>query len=70
VQTTFADVIREGIEAGEFREVDPDATARFLRTAIQGTVAAALTLDDDAAKDETRTAVETYLDRVLLAEEA
>lgn len=68
LQTTFADVIREGIEAGEFRDVDPEATARFLRDGIEGAVAAALTLDDDAAKEQTRTAIETYVDRVLLTE--
>lgn len=69
LQTTFEDVIRRGIEAGEFRDVDPVATARFLRYALHGAIGTALTLGEDGAKEQTRQAVDTYLDRVLLAEE-
>lgn len=68
VQSSIADLVREGIESGEFRDVDPEATARFLRHALQGAVAEAFTLGLDGAKAEARTAVETYLDRVVLAE--
>lgn len=68
VQDTLADIVRDGIEAGEFRDVDPEATARFLRHALQCAVAEAFTLGIDRAKDEARDAVETYLERVVLAE--
>lgn len=70
VHNAIADIVREGIEAGEFRDVDPDATARFLRHALQGAVAESFTLDLHGAKAEARAAVETYLERVLLQESA
>lgn len=69
LQATLADVIRDGIEAGEFRDVDAEATARFLQDALHGATRTALTIDEPDAKTETRTAIETYLDRVLIAEE-
>lgn len=68
VHEALADLVRDGVEAGEFQAVDPDATARFLRHALQGAVAEAVTLGLDRAKTEARTAADTYLERVLLAE--
>lgn len=68
LQATFEEVIRTGIETGEFRDVDPEATARFLRYALHGAIGTALTLAEDGAKEQTRVAIETYLDRVILAE--
>lgn len=68
LQTSFEDVIRKGIETGEFRDVDPEATARFLRYALHGAIGTALTLAEDGAKEGTRRAIEIYLDRVILAE--
>lgn len=68
VQTAVADVVRDGVESGEFADVDPEATARFLRYALDGAVRDSLTIGDDRAKAETRAATEAYIDRVLLAE--
>lgn len=68
VQNALADIIRDGIESGEFRAVDPEATARFLRYALHAAVAEDLTLDVDCAKTETRAAAETYIEQVILAE--
>lgn len=68
IHEALAAIIREGIEVGEFRDVDPDATARFLRYALHSAVAASLTLDEEDAKTETRAAAMTYINRVLVAE--
>ena len=67
VQDALADLLREGAAAGEFRDVDPEATARFLRHALQSAVSEAIVLGVDEAKDEARRAAETYLERVVLA---
>lgn len=67
LQEALAGILRDGIEAGEFRDVNPEATARFLRYALDGTVHAALTLDEPDAKAQIDTAVRAYLDRVVLA---
>lgn len=68
LQDTLADVFRDGIETGEFRNVDPEATARFLRHALHSAVAESLTLGVDRAKDDARTAAEAYIDQFVLAE--
>lgn len=69
LQERLADVIRDGVEAGEFRAVDPEATARFLRYALQGAVAATLTVGEPDAKAQTRVAAEEFVERVLLPED-
>jgi len=66
-QATLVGIIRDGIEAGEFREVPAEATARFLRYALQGAVQADLTLDDPEAKSQTEAAVDAYVEGMLLA---
>ncbi len=68
LQETLAEIVREGVETGAFREVDPEATARFLRDALRGAVAEAVTLGDEQAKADARAAAETYIERVVLAE--
>ncbi|MFW5948839.1 MAG: TetR/AcrR family transcriptional regulator [Halolamina sp.] len=70
LQETLAGIVRDGIEAGEFRAVDPDATARFLRYALQSAVQAELTLDEPDAKPQTEAAVDAYIERMLLSETA
>lgn len=67
VQDAVAGAIREGVETGEFLDVDPDATARFLRHTLHGAVAEHLTLGTEGARADARRAAETYLERVLLA---
>lgn len=68
LQETLAGIIRDGIETGEFRQVSPEATARFLRYALQGAVQADLTLDEPEAKSHIEAAVDAYVERMLLAE--
>lgn len=70
LQDTLAGIVRDGVASGEFSPVDPEATARFLRHALQSAVAEALTLGSDRAKPEVRAAVETYIDEIVLADPA
>jgi len=60
---TVADAVREGIETGEFREVDPERVARFVATTINGAHVRQVALEEDLG--ETRELLEAYLDRTL-----
>lgn len=62
IQDRLAAIVSEGIADGEFRPVDPDATARFLRYALHSAVGASLTLREDGAKAQTREAALAYVD--------
>jgi AcrR family transcriptional regulator len=44
----IADIIRDGIETGDFRDVDPESTARLILTAIDGARTQRVVLDDDS----------------------
>jgi AcrR family transcriptional regulator len=61
----LASVVARGVEAGEFREVDPDRVAAMLVTTIVGTMTRRVTAD---APDigAVRAAVDDYLDAVVL----
>ncbi|MFB6183720.1 MAG: TetR/AcrR family transcriptional regulator [Haloarculaceae archaeon] len=48
VTKLVADIVDRGIEAGVFRDVDPDRTARYLVATIDGARTQWVTLDDDA----------------------
>ncbi|MFB6117898.1 TetR/AcrR family transcriptional regulator [Halosegnis sp.] len=63
LRETVASAVRDGIEAGHFRAVDPDAVARFVVTAIDGAHVREVTLDESPAAG--RRLVEAYLDDVL-----
>lgn len=65
----FATVIREGVETGTFREVDPDRTARLLLDALDGARSAHVTLGDDDAPEEIATALDEFVLSSLLAED-
>jgi AcrR family transcriptional regulator len=47
IQRIVADIVRDGIETGEFRSVDPEQTARFVLAALDGGRNAAVVLGDD-----------------------
>ncbi len=68
VLSDLADVIREGIEEGVFRDVDPDATAAFLLTTTDGTAGAEKALGMRDVGAGVRERLFDYLDRVVLAE--
>lgn len=46
LETAIADIIVAGIENGEFREVDPDDTARFILATLDGARSVRVALDD------------------------
>lgn len=67
---TLARIVADGIERGEFRDVDPDRTARLLASAIGGARTRQITLDDAAYTVEVRDAlVEEYVEGLLLVDD-
>lgn len=68
IQEHLISIINEGIEAGEFRDVDPGSTARFLRYGLHSAIGASLALDEEGAKEQTREAAMEYVQRTLLKE--
>lgn len=66
----FAAVIREGVETGVFREVDPERTARLLLDALDGARSAHVTLGDDDAPEEIAAALDEFVLSSLVAEDA
>ena len=59
IRTVVATAVREGIDAGQFDESDPQEVARFVGTAINGGHARNVALGEDPAK--TRRVIEGYL---------
>ncbi|EMA55273.1 MULTISPECIES: TetR/AcrR family transcriptional regulator [Halococcus] len=57
----LAATIREGIETGCFRDVDPEETAQFLYDAIDAARIRKITLGHDDAPRRTRRAIETFV---------
>lgn len=63
----LAEIIRDGIEEGTFREVDPEQVAMVLHTLVGGSmVQRATTTDDNTAV--LRAEVEAYIEARLLAD--
>jgi AcrR family transcriptional regulator len=60
----LADIIREGVEDGTFREVDPDATAAFLLAAADGSTGFHVALEMDVGAD-LRRGWSAYIDSLL-----
>lgn len=60
VRSECADVIADGIENGTFRAVDPDETAVFLLTAVDGARNTDLTLDGTDARTDVLAAIDRY----------
>jgi AcrR family transcriptional regulator len=63
MRETVAQAVRDGVKAGHFADADPDAVARFVVTAINGSHTREVALGEDPG--ETRRLVERYLDRTL-----
>ncbi|WP_276258282.1 TetR/AcrR family transcriptional regulator [Haloglomus litoreum] len=62
-----ADLIREGIKAGEFRDVDPESTAAFVLTLADGTVGAVQALGMSDVGEGVRAVLFDYLEGQVLA---
>ncbi|MDZ7746336.1 MAG: TetR/AcrR family transcriptional regulator [Halobacteriales archaeon] len=63
MRETLAETLRDGIEAGYFRDVNPEDTARFAATAINGSHVRQVALDERPT--EARQLFEQYLDETL-----
>ena len=71
IRGVVADIVREGIEAGQFREVDPERYAALFRSAIEGAQSHDVILGDAAPTEEAFAGVEAYLiDELLMADDA
>ncbi len=70
IRGVIADIVREGIESGQFRDVDPERYAALFRSAIEGAQSHDVILGDDAPTEEAFAGVESYLiDDLLVAGE-
>lgn len=67
-QARLVSIVERGIEEGVFREVDPEAVAAFLLTAINGAMYRRVTADVDESIPAIREEIRTYVARRLLAE--
>lgn len=63
MRTTVADTVSEGVESGQFAEVDPERVAHFVVTLINGGHSRGVALDEPPA--ESRDLVEAFLDATL-----
>lgn len=63
MRAVVATAVRDGIDAGQFDDADPEEVARFVSTAINGGHARKIALGEDA--DETRRVVERFLELQL-----
>jgi len=65
----IADIVRDGIDQGRFREVDPENFAALFRSAIEGAQSHNVILGEDAPCEEAMAGIEELLVRELLVEE-
>ena len=64
------DAIRDGVDAGTFRDVDPESASLFLLSASDGALLRTVSLRRDADGSLFRAGAEQYVADVLLTEEA
>lgn len=64
------EILRDGLEAGEFRDHDPETTAAVLIAAFDGARIRQLTIGRDAYLEEVREGTATWVFDDLLAEDA
>ncbi|WP_226022567.1 TetR/AcrR family transcriptional regulator [Halomicrobium salinisoli] len=68
IREEIAGIVREGIAAGQFREVDPEVFAATFRSAIEGAQSHEVILGEAAPTDDALAGVEDLLVSDLLAE--
>jgi AcrR family transcriptional regulator len=61
IQTIVADIVADGIERGEFRDVDPETTARFILASLDGARNAAVALGDTEDPPAVRAGLEEFV---------
>ncbi|MBV0900593.1 TetR/AcrR family transcriptional regulator [Haloarcula salina] len=64
----FEGLIRDGIEQGEFADVDPERTSQMLLTILHGAILQHATRDDDPAV-EIRETIDEYIEQHLVVED-
>lgn len=62
----IAEIVREGIDRGVFREVDPERFAALFRSAIEGAQSHNVILGEDAPSEDAMAGIEELLVRDLL----
>lgn len=70
LREVLEEILRDGLEAGEFREHDPEETAALLIAAFDGARIRQLTIGRDEYLEQVRTATATWVFDDLLAEGA
>ncbi|UPW02200.1 TetR/AcrR family transcriptional regulator [Halorussus gelatinilyticus] len=65
----IADIVRDGIEEGTFREVDPDRTASFLLTVANGAMGEYVATDRPDAARAVLDELDAYVEERMLKEE-
>lgn len=68
LRETVADILRDGIDAGTFRDVDPDATARMIVAALDGARTRQITLDDAEYTSTVRRELQSWIVEPLLTD--
>jgi len=68
-RTYLAGVVADGVEAGVFRDVDPQSVAAFLVTLVGGAMFDRATTDSTAEMAAVRAELDRYVERCLLAED-
>lgn len=66
VRDAIASEIREGIEQGIYREVDPQATASFIHMVLDGSTGSVLALGMDDVGADVRDRLTAYIDGIHL----
>lgn len=61
IQRRVEEVIEDGIASGHFRDVDPERTARFILSALDGARSTRVTLGDDADQRAVRAGLEEFV---------
>lgn len=65
IREYLADIIREGVEDGSFREVDPESTARLVLAAMDGARTQKVVLDDNSPAVVCEALLEQVVDPLL-----
>ncbi len=70
LRESLTEILRQGVESGDFRDHDPDAAAALLLAALDGARTRRLTVGRDAYLDEVRSAIDGWILADLLADDA
>jgi len=68
VHETVTGIVREGVAAGEFRDVDPEATAALLVAAAEGSTGFGLALDRPETVEQVRERLQDYVRSEIVRE--